>query len=238
MEKIPIQNLDRYMFVDPAAKKKHAQVRKARASQAISIIGIDYLSRIHSLIAWSGHLVASEFQDKILHFYETWMPSLCGIEANGMQELYGEMVYDKAKADLPFTPKIVPIYQPTKIDKDFRIRTILEPVLNSGRLLVPKNQIELRTELRGFPSGQTKDLVDALASAIDMCPRKRKKQTQKEETERIASYLRNTGPPPGFVGSWSEYVRERVNDLTWTDKSEKMLSDIIPHANRGRRYGN
>lgn len=237
MEKIPIKNLDKYMFVDPAAKKKHAQMKRARARQAIVIIGIDYLTRIHSLLAWAGHLPASAFRDKIISVYSQWNPSLCGIEANGMQELYGEMVYDHAKEKLGFTPKIIPIYQPTKIDKDFRIRTILEPVLNTGRLIVPDSQIELRSELEGFPTARTKDLVDALASAIDMCPRRPKQETQDSEIQKLAAFLRNSGPPAGFIGSWSNYVNSRIEDLTRVQKSDKMLSDIVPSANRGRCYG-
>ena len=128
-----------------------------------------------------------------------------GIEANVMQSLFADLVTDAAKRRMKRIAFIA-VTQPTKIDKDFRIRTTLEPVIADGRLFMQESHIELVSELRSFPTGLTKDLVDCLASAISLVPRRPLPQQQNEEAEQLASYLRNTGAP-----TW--YIQKRVKEV-------------------------
>jgi hypothetical protein len=136
---------------------------------------------------------------------EDYQPKLFGIEANAMQSLFADLVTDAAKQRAKRIA-FVSVTQPTRIDKDFRIRTTLEPVIADGRLILQEDQVELESELRSFPTGLTKDLVDCLASAITLMPRRPLPQQQSEEADQLASYLRNTGAP-----SW--YIQKRVNEV-------------------------
>jgi len=201
---VPIDDLERYAFADPASGKR--RVKKARARQAIVVIGVDYLLRIFVLFAWAGHYVTSRFRDKILDVMEKFSPRRFGIEANAMQELFGDEVIERAKERFGTARGFVEVYQPTKIEKDFRIRTTLEPVLNDGRLFVNASQIELISELRGFPTAATKDLVDALASAITLIPRRPPQVRRSAEAVALADYLRRSGAP-----SW--YIEQRVAEV-------------------------
>ena len=100
----------------------------------------------------------------------------------------------------------MPITQPTKIDKFFRIRSTLEPVINEGRLFVPEHMTELLADLRGFPTIQHIDRIDCLASAVALIPSRPLPERRTEEADALARYLRNSGAP-------SDYIEKRVKEL-------------------------
>jgi len=187
------------MFVDPAGKPKPGdRLKKSRSRQAIVVLAADWLNRYFVRYAWAGRFPASKFTDKIISTYERFSPRLCGIEANAMQELYADMVIDKARAKLEQVA-MYPVYQPTKVEKTWRIRNVLEPVINEGRLFLLEKEPELEAELRGFPTAEHKDLVDALASCIAIIPRRAKVKQENTEIAETLRYLRETGAPPHYI---------------------------------------
>ena len=202
-EQLDYTQLDRLAFTDPASGK--GKLKKVRARQAIVVIAADWLHRVFILFAWAGRLPTSKYLDKILKVNEDYHPKQFGIEANAMQSLFADLVTDAAKERYARTTFIA-VHQPTRIDKDFRIRTTLEPVINDGRLFMQEAQVELEGELRSFPTGLTKDLVDCLASAITLIPRRPLPVQQNEEANQLASYLRNTGAP-----AW--YIKKRIEEV-------------------------
>lgn len=195
---------ERYGFADPASGK--TQLKGVRARAAIVIITIDYLKRIFVLLAWAGRIQPSKLRDKIIETATEFKVRKFGIEANAMQTLFASLVRDKAREDQNYVP-LVPIHQPTKIDKDFRIRTSLQPVIADGRLILGVNQYELKSEIESFPTGRTKDLIDALASAISMIPKRRDKAAKSADVESLAAYLRDTGAPNWYI---EQRIREEV----------------------------
>jgi hypothetical protein len=111
-----------------------------------------------------------------------------------MQVLFGSIVRDEAKARYGRGIKIVPIYQPTNVDKDYRIRTGIEPVILQGRFFLQSKEIEARTELNGFPTAKTKDIVDAMETCMNqVAPRRAAKKAEDREREEYAAYLRASG---------------------------------------------
>lgn len=205
-EKFEHQYLTRVGFADPASKPRAGQrLKKVRARQAIVVIGSDELERIFVLFAWAGRLATSRFIDKIIETCENWKPRVFGIEANAMQSLFADVVQDTALRQMKRLP-IIGVNQTTKVEKDFRIRAAIEPVINSGRLFLLEKQSDLETELRGFPTAATKDIVDCLASAIALMPKRPKKAQRNEEIEQLAHYLRETGVP-------AHQIQRRIEEL-------------------------
>lgn len=202
-EKLDYTKLERFGFTDPASGK--GRLKKVRARQAIVIIASDWLQRIYVLYTWAGRIPTSRYLDKIIKVCEDYRPRVFGIEANAMQSLFADLVSDAAKQRAKRL-SFVPVTQPTKIDKDFRIRTTLEPVIADGRLFTLESQSELEAELRSFPTGLTKDIIDCLASAIALVPRRPLPVQQSREAEQLAQYLRNTGAP-----TW--YIKKRVDEV-------------------------
>ena len=199
MGEVALEHLDTYMFVDPAGRSKSlARLKKARSRQAIIVLHADWLGRIFVSTAWAGRFPTSKFTDKIISVYSQYSPRICGIEANAMQELYADMVIEKARVQLE-NVRMYPVYQPTKVEKKWRIRSVLEPVINEGRLFILPNMPDLEAELRGFPTAEFADLVDALASAIALVPRRAKKRQEDQEIAETLRYLRETGAPPSYI---------------------------------------
>ena len=197
---IDITALEHYGFADVAAKGKGRVLKKQSARQSIVVIAADHLSlpRIFVRFAWAGKLATTQFRDKILKTAVDYKPRRFGIEANGMQILFGDLVRDRAR-EQGIASRFVPIWVPTSVDKDYRIRTLLEPVINEGRLFVPENLTDLRIELRGFPTAATKDVIDALASAINLVPKRSSAQDKSDEIAELASYLRKAGMAPHII---------------------------------------
>lgn len=205
-EKLSLKTLDLYAFTDPASAR--GRVRKIRARQAIIVIAADWLLRVFVVFAWAGRLPTSRYIDKLMTVGETFIKynlRRFGVEANAMQSLFADVVAAEARKRLKRIP-FVGIYQSTKTDKDFRIRTAVEPVINHGRVFIQDKQIELESELKGFPTAATKDLVDCLASAISMIPARPSVVQKDEEVEALADYLRRSGMP-----SWM--VQQRILEI-------------------------
>lgn len=202
------QLAERYCFLDPAGRRKPEQLKKIRARAAIIVIAVDQLRRVFVVEAWAEKASALTIRDKVFELNAIWHPRAFGCEANAMQELYAEMLMLEAKRQgisLPMTE----VYQPTNIEKTFRIRTTLAPVVGFGRLFVREDHHELYRELTTFPMCQTFDLVDALASVCAMVPpASRQKQTH-HEREAHATYLRGSGYPVHLIES-------RLNELYGT----------------------
>lgn len=207
---IPLESLQIFAFTDPASGKQPANRTEANrlARQAIIVIGADYYLRIFTLFAWAGRLPPSQYVRKLITVHEKWQPRIFGIEANAMQTLFAEVVRDEAKKQLAKC-NFMPIQQPTRIDKDFRIVSAIEPVLSQGRLFIQEDQHELLSELRGHPTARTKDVIDALASAVSLVPRRPAKARRSSEIDQLAAYLRRSGAPP-----WQ--IEKRVNQLKET----------------------
>lgn len=198
MTRLPLSDLGyRVAFCDPAAGKS-LNLKRVRARSAIVVVAQDTWGRIFTLLAWAARCSTDALTAKLFEVNETFTPRSFGIESNAMQSLYGDMVGREAR----FRERRVPILevrQPTNVEKDWRIRTVLQPVIGNGRLFLQSSHLELRAELVNFPMSPTKDLVDALASAIAMLPTVQIRRERDGELEARLAYLRETGAPMEYI---------------------------------------
>lgn len=218
METLDLSYLEIYGYCDPAAGKENRSKRRT-ARQAIVVCSRDWYDRWFVMQAWSGRLTSSELRDKILDTYEKFHPRLFGIEANGMQVLFGSLVRDAAKSRFG-TAKFIPIYQPTNVEKNFRIRTGIEPLINQGRLFLQPSQTDLYAEMRGFPTAQTKDIIDAVETCIRMAPKRPINKRDDIEFEQYARYLRSSNLPASLIErKLADFRKERAS----TGKKEETV---------------
>jgi len=188
-----IGDLDRYAFCDPAGGKRRQEIKRVRARSAIVTIAVDSPNqRVFVLNAWAERCSTDRLVEKIFELAQQYTPKLFGIEANAMQALFADTVIREARNKglrIPLTA----VNQPTNVEKEWRIRTTLQPMLVQGRIFLQKSQLELISELNSFPTGQTVDIVDALCSAVRMVPQKHSKQQVADEDASTMDYLRKTG---------------------------------------------
>lgn len=193
-QSIPIESLERYAYADLAAGKDAKGNKRRTSRQVIVVGGRDWMNRWFWLYVWAGRLTASQFKDKIIWSQEVHNPRRFGLEANGMQVLFGSIVREEAKEKLGSGIKMMAIYQPTNVEKNFRIRTGIEPVILQGRFFLRESEIDARAELHGFPTAATKDIVDAMETCMDLvAPKRAMKKANDIEKEQYAAYLRSSG---------------------------------------------
>ena len=185
-----------YAFCDPASGKQ--QLRRVRARSAIIVVAPDPIQRIFVLFAWAKRCSTAKLIEEILSVSERFKVKLFGVEANAMQSLFVDALRREARHQEKRLP-LVPVMQSTKVEKDWRIRSMLQPVIAHGRLFTQANQHELNNELASFPMAATKDLVDALASAISLVPAKSTRKQKDGEAAALARYLRETGASPRHI---------------------------------------
>lgn len=191
-----LQELDKVAFLDPAGGK--GETRRMSARSAILVIGQDQHHRIFVLHAWAARVPTQKLVESLFEINRNFRPRMFGGEADALQSLFQDAIKLIAH-DRNETLPLVPVAHSTRLDKDFRIRTTLQPLIAEGRLILREDQHELLQELEGFPSFPTKDLVDALASACNLLPQKPLRKQKDDEANALADYLRKTGAPAWYI---------------------------------------
>ncbi len=180
-------------FLDPAGGKENRQRLKARS--AIVVVGADAADRKFVLDSWAERCATEKIYAKIYEMNAKHSPNIFGIEGNAQQGLFADSVIKDAR-EKGINITIQTIIHPTTMNKDFRIRTFLQPLVHQGRFFVDEeNQDELMDEITSFPMSSVKDLIDACASACSMIPKQKTAQSRSAEAEAHLRYLRESGAP-------------------------------------------
>ncbi len=209
---LKLSNLyDRMAFCDPSGGK--SAIKKTLARSAIVVTAHDALDRIFVLFAWADRVPTDTLIDKIFWVNKTFIPRNFGVEANGLQSLFGDGIRREARLKGVRIP-LLGIMQPTRLDKNFRNRACLQPVIADGRLFMQAKQHELREELAVHPMSPTFDLVDALASSISMMPKRAFVSVADDEEVSLARYLRKSGAPPWHIEQRLNEYRQRKSART------------------------
>jgi hypothetical protein len=129
-----------------------------------------------------------------------------GVEKNGLAGLWADAMRVNAQLRMKRLP-LVKIQQPTNQEKEFRIKTILHPLISRGMLFLQDDQVELRNEIITFPRNTRMDLVDSLASLVrHMIPPIVTRAEVGMRKDAGLKYLRDTGATPKQI---EHYLRER-----------------------------
>lgn len=180
-------------FLDPAGGKESRQRLKARS--AIVTLSGDAAGRIFVRHAWAERCSTDKIFAKIYEINAKFSPNIFGIEGNAQQGLFADSVIRDAREKGIRIPLQVVVHS-TAMNKEFRIRTFLQPLVMQGRFFIcSQGQEELLDEITSFPMSSIKDLIDACASAVSMVPKQRTSASHSAEAEAHLKYLRNSGAP-------------------------------------------
>lgn len=185
---------------DPAGTPKKREKKAEKSRAAMAIVGQDTLGRVFVLESWSARATIDEQVDLLFTLHDRWKPQRFGGEANAMQEGLQELVDREARYKRKAL-RMEKIVQPTGIDKTFRIRSVLQPIVAHGRLFILDQHVELHRDLTSFPMLMAMDRVDVLAMAIDLLPKRIATAQVQEAQERqaLAASLRAQGLPPSYI---------------------------------------
>lgn len=199
-------------FCDPARGKTSDKLKRLSSRSAIVVGGQDYLGRLFVVYAWAKRCPTPQLIEQLYTVAERFRVKTFGIEANGLQALFADALTRDAKWQGRYLP-LQQVMQPTNQEKDFRIRTRLQPIVGHGRLLLLDGDpgvAELAAELTTFPQNPMKDLVDALASLTTLLPPVKTRRVRDSGVDALVAHLREQGAHPDEIKA--AYNRR----LAWT----------------------
>lgn len=177
-EETDIRGLDlrKFITVDPAISEE-----KSADYSAMTCVGVDVNNDWYILDIWRDRCQPKRLIDQIFFWNEKWKPVSVGIETVAFQKALQYFLYDEMKK----RNRTIPLMELKNNDrsKDERIRG-LQPRYEMGSIFHPQQtfvpEIEnLEDELRRFPKNAHDDIIDSLASQLELAfpPKKREERT-------------------------------------------------------------
>lgn len=175
-EKTDLQGveLNRFICIDPALSES-----KEADYSAMTCIGVDRNNTWYILDIWREQCLPNRLIDEIFIWNKKWKPVSFGLETTAYQRMIQYELIDQMKKRNEFIP--LKELKHSDMSKDERIRA-LQPRYETGTVFHPQREemplVEyLEDELQRFPRSQNDDLVDSLASQLELAfPRKQKEE--------------------------------------------------------------
>ena len=157
-----LSDLERFSMVDPGltSGRDAGQSSRARARTAVVTVGLTPAQPFDVVIlsARAQHTTPLELLTFVWEEYQRWDPLVVGIETAVAQitffywipTVYPNLPLRKLKGD-------------THRSKETRIRSVLATLGEQRRIVIHRSMVDFIGEWESFPSGQTVDLLDALA---------------------------------------------------------------------------
>jgi len=184
---------ERYMVYDPGGAR--SAVRDKRRSRAACVTyGVDEWGNVVALNAWANKDPVETRLERLIDDWVLWKPIWLGVETAALQAEIRQL-FQMVAAQRGIHIPTVPIPIPHGMDKDYRIKSAIRPMMAAGKIFVPEHLVELRSEIQSHPTGRTNDLVDAFASGIRMLPPRNlhKSAEGRQDVGELVKYLRSTG---------------------------------------------
>jgi hypothetical protein len=185
-----VEDLDKVVLVDPNSGSPVAP-----DTAAIMVTGVSPDDEVFVLYAWSGRVSPSARVDKIFEVAKQWRPRAVAIEEAGQQnDLH---YFEKKKETTDFPSRVVPL-KPKNRNKEWRIRSNLEPVIRSGRLHLLITQEALRQQIEEFPDNLVVDELDALAYGPEVWRKPFRTSDIKKQASKLKLILSRRNPRTGY----------------------------------------
>jgi phage terminase large subunit-like protein len=155
-KKIP-SNLAMFSACDPAVSQESLADSSGFISVGVDSEGNWWIKQADREKITTGELIQRLFQQ-----FETYNPITMSIEVIGQAQNILSPIRDEERARNKFLPlseiKVLP-----QVTKAARIRSILQPRFENGKIYIHKDMTELKDQLLRFPKAKHDDLIDALS---------------------------------------------------------------------------
>lgn len=174
--KLP-KNLTKFSVCDPAV----SQDTQADES-SISTVGIDHENNWYVLETRQGKWTVQQLIEELFAVYLQWKPETMSIEVIGQAQGLMTPIHDEENRRNIYLP-LVEIKSRGQTTKQIRIRSILQPRFERGKVFIKRDMYELEEQLLKFPRSKRDDMIDALADLeeISFAP-EHEEPVQKEES--------------------------------------------------------
>ncbi len=174
-------SLNKFITIDPAISEK-----KEADYSAMTCVGVDKQNNWYILDIWRDKVPPKRLLDQMFYWDDKWKPIKVGIETTAFQKVLQYFAYDEMKRKNHF----IPIMELKHADRSKYDRIMgLEPRYETGSIFHPQKTTvplveELEQELRDFDKGKHDDLIDSLASQLELAFPVKQKQERRSKTKR------------------------------------------------------
>lgn len=151
------------MTMDPAISEK-----QSADYFAITVAGMDDKYNIYAMDRLRGHWNVGNAIDNIFSVYNKWHPTAVGMETISFQKAIKAWLENSMREKGIYFP-VEELKRNTNESKEFRIKA-LEPFYREGKVFHAEwmKGGDLEEELLTFPKGKHDDLIDSLASHLQL----------------------------------------------------------------------
>lgn len=159
--KLP-ENLNIFSVCDPAV----SQSADADESSIITV-GVDVDDNWWVLETRSGKWTTGELIEQLFEVKKVWKPITMTIEVIGQAQGMMLPIHNEEDARKIYLP-LVEITSRGEIKKEIRIRSVLQPRFERGKVFIQRDMEELEDQLIRFPHCKRDDMIDALTDIEDI----------------------------------------------------------------------
>ena len=129
---------------------------------SITIAGVDWENNWYVLEVRHGIWTVGQLIENLFAVFKDWSPLTMTIEVIGQGQMLLEAVYNEENTRNIYLP-LVEIKSRPRITKEMRIRAVLQPRFERGKIYIKEGMFDLEEQLLRFPRSQRDDIIDSLA---------------------------------------------------------------------------
>jgi phage terminase large subunit-like protein len=156
------QNLNMFSVCDPAV----SQSESADESSIITV-GVDIDNNWWVLETRSGQWTTMELIENLFSVHAQWKPITMTLEVIGQAQGIMLPIHDEEDRRKIYLP-LMEITSRGQIKKEIRIRSVLQPRFERGKVFIKRDMVDLEDQLVRFPHCNRDDMIDALTDVEDI----------------------------------------------------------------------
>ena len=155
-------NLNMFSVCDPAVS------HSANADESsIVTVGVDEENNWWILETRSGMWSTQELIDQLFSVNAMWKPITMTLEVIGQAQGIMLPIHDEEDRKKIYLP-LVEITSRPQVKKEIRIRSVLQPRFERGKIFIRDDMFDLEEQIIHFPRGERDDMIDALTDVEDI----------------------------------------------------------------------
>ena len=156
------QNLNIFAVCDPAVSQK-----QDADESSIIIVGVDTDNNWWILETRSGQWTTQELIENLFAVHAQWKPITMTLEVIGQAQGIMLPIHDEEDRRKVYLP-LVEITVRDHIRKEIRIRSVLQPRFERGKVFIKRDMYDLEEQIIHFPRSKRDDMIDALTDVEDI----------------------------------------------------------------------
>jgi len=158
----PPGGMNMFAVCDPAVSQS-----EYADESSIIIVGVDIENNWWIMETRSGKWTTGELIEQLFSVNAQWHPQTMTIEVIGQAQGIMSPIHTEENRRNVFLPLIEITVRP-QIKKEVRIRSVLQPRFERGKVYIRSDMFDLEEQILKFPRGKRDDMIDALTDIEDI----------------------------------------------------------------------